>query len=162
MSPVRFLVAPPFRSKHTCWCHSSVGRAKDWKSLCPRFDSWWHHRKGSWENQLPFFVRLDLTSESNALICKEFCCKKLLFFFIVLEWYITAFNAHLGCKYVLLCFCLTETGIFLCYFHKNIRKKHIKSIYCFYKTVILTLSSRYYWLCQVSTIAMRNRYICLC
>ena len=25
------------------WCHSSVGRAKDWKSLCPRFDSWWHH-----------------------------------------------------------------------------------------------------------------------
>ena len=26
-------------------CHSSVGRAKDWKSLCPRFDSWWHHRK---------------------------------------------------------------------------------------------------------------------
>ena len=24
-------------------CHSSVGRAKDWKSLCPRFDSWWHH-----------------------------------------------------------------------------------------------------------------------
>ena len=27
------------------WCHSSVGRAKDWKSLCPRFDSWWHHLK---------------------------------------------------------------------------------------------------------------------
>ena len=26
-------------------CHSSVGRAKDWKSLCPRFDSWWHHFK---------------------------------------------------------------------------------------------------------------------
>ena len=26
-------------------CHSSVGRAKDWKSLCPRFDSWWHHKK---------------------------------------------------------------------------------------------------------------------
>ena len=25
------------------WCHSSVGRAKDWKSLCPRFDSWWYH-----------------------------------------------------------------------------------------------------------------------
>ena len=25
------------------WCHSSDGRAKDWKSLCPRFDSWWHH-----------------------------------------------------------------------------------------------------------------------
>ena len=24
-------------------CHSSVGRANDWKSLCPRFDSWWHH-----------------------------------------------------------------------------------------------------------------------
>ena len=24
-------------------CHSSVGRAKDWKSLCPRFDSWWYH-----------------------------------------------------------------------------------------------------------------------
>ena len=29
--------------KTTWWCHSSVGRAKDWKSLCPRFDSWWHH-----------------------------------------------------------------------------------------------------------------------
>ena len=27
------------------WCHSSVGRAKDWKSLCPRFDSWWHHEE---------------------------------------------------------------------------------------------------------------------
>ena len=27
------------------WCHSSVGRAKDWKSLCPRFDSWWHHKE---------------------------------------------------------------------------------------------------------------------
>ena len=26
-------------------CHSSVGRAKDWKSLCPRFDSWWHHQE---------------------------------------------------------------------------------------------------------------------
>ena len=29
--------------KQRHWCHSSVGRAKDWKSLCPRFDSWWHH-----------------------------------------------------------------------------------------------------------------------
>ena len=29
--------------KQEKWCHSSVGRAKDWKSLCPRFDSWWHH-----------------------------------------------------------------------------------------------------------------------
>ena len=27
------------------WCHSSVGRAKDWKSLCPWFDSRWHHEK---------------------------------------------------------------------------------------------------------------------
>ena len=27
------------------WCHSSVGRAKDWKSLCPWFDSRWHHAK---------------------------------------------------------------------------------------------------------------------
>ena len=27
-------------------CHSSVGRAKDWKSLCPWFDSRWHHPKG--------------------------------------------------------------------------------------------------------------------
>ena len=26
------------------WCHSSVGRAMDWKSMCPRFDSWWHHK----------------------------------------------------------------------------------------------------------------------
>ena len=29
----------------TDWCHSSVGRAKDWKSLCPWFDSRWHHYK---------------------------------------------------------------------------------------------------------------------
>ena len=25
-------------------CHSSVGRAKDWKSLCPWFDSRWYHK----------------------------------------------------------------------------------------------------------------------
>ena len=30
-------------------CHSSVGRAKDWKSLCPRFDSWWHHNQKSYK-----------------------------------------------------------------------------------------------------------------
>ena len=29
-------------------CHSSDGRAKDWKSLCPRFDSWWHHKRRRW------------------------------------------------------------------------------------------------------------------
>ena len=29
------------------WYHSSVGRAKDWKSLCPRFDSWWYHLQKS-------------------------------------------------------------------------------------------------------------------
>ena len=33
----------PLHSQLRSWCHSSVGRAKDWKSLCPRFDSWWHH-----------------------------------------------------------------------------------------------------------------------
>ena len=32
-------------NKSYTWCHSSVGRAKDWKSLCPRFDSWWYHSK---------------------------------------------------------------------------------------------------------------------
>ena len=35
-------LALPLHSQ-TRRCHSSVGRAKDWKSLCPRFDSWWHH-----------------------------------------------------------------------------------------------------------------------
>ena len=25
------------------WCLSSVGRASDWKSVCPRFDSWRYH-----------------------------------------------------------------------------------------------------------------------
>lgn len=84
---------------------------------------------------------------------RNFVVKKLLFFFIVLEWYITAFNAHLGCKYVLLWFCLTETGIFLCYFHKNIRKKRIKSIYCFYRAVVLPF--------QVGTIAFAKSVLLL-
>ena len=33
------------------WCHSSVGRAKDWKSLCPRFDSWWHHEESQQKDE---------------------------------------------------------------------------------------------------------------
>ena len=37
------------------WCHSSVGRAKDWKSLCPRFDSWWHHSKEKQNNVKSWF-----------------------------------------------------------------------------------------------------------
>ena len=36
-------VIPLHPQTRNYWCHSSVGRAKDWKSLCPRFDSWWHH-----------------------------------------------------------------------------------------------------------------------
>ena len=36
-------------------CHSSVGRAKDWKSLCPRFDSWWHHSKEKQNNVKSLF-----------------------------------------------------------------------------------------------------------
>ena len=41
----------------TGWCHSSVGRAKDWKSLCHWFDSRWHHKSSSWINfRLLFFV----------------------------------------------------------------------------------------------------------
>ena len=31
----------------TGWYHSSVGRAKDWKSLCRWFDSSWYHEKTS-------------------------------------------------------------------------------------------------------------------
>ena len=31
------------------WCHSSVGRATDWKSVCPRFDSWWYHLLLFWK-----------------------------------------------------------------------------------------------------------------
>ena len=39
-------------------CHSSVGRAQDWKSWCPRFDSWWHHcpRKRECKNASRFFI----------------------------------------------------------------------------------------------------------
>ena len=48
--------------KHS-WCHSSVGRAKDWKSLCPRFDSWWHHDKK------------ELLLKSNSFfVVMVFCC----------------------------------------------------------------------------------------
>ena len=44
-----------FASAKPRWCHSSVGRAKDWKSLCPRFDSWWHHTKKETQ-KVSFFV----------------------------------------------------------------------------------------------------------
>ena len=37
-SRVRISSEPPFY-----WFHSSVGRAKDWKSLCRWFDSTWNH-----------------------------------------------------------------------------------------------------------------------
>ena len=43
--PARF--AKDFCSRPKRWCHSSVGRAKDWKSLCRRFDSSWYHFKDS-------------------------------------------------------------------------------------------------------------------
>ena len=43
-------------AQQTCWCHSSVGRAKDWKSLCPRFDSWWYHNKESYSNRGTLFL----------------------------------------------------------------------------------------------------------
>ena len=32
-------------SQGWCWCGSSVGRAKDWKSLCRRFDPAPHHKR---------------------------------------------------------------------------------------------------------------------
>ena len=38
-------ISPTFALAKEKRCHSSVGRAKDWKSLCPRFDSWWHHKQ---------------------------------------------------------------------------------------------------------------------
>ena len=47
------------------WCHSSVGRAKDWKSLCPRFDSWWHHTKMKAE----FFFRIQFFCFYTILYC---------------------------------------------------------------------------------------------
>ena len=34
-----------FRPQLSGWCHSSVGRAKDWKSLCRWFDSRWYHKE---------------------------------------------------------------------------------------------------------------------
>ena len=39
------------RNSKTSRCHSSVGRAKDWKSLCPRFDSWWHHEESQQKDE---------------------------------------------------------------------------------------------------------------
>ena len=42
--------------KKYSWCHSSVGRAKDWKSLCPRFDSWWHHNLKSYSFRVTLFL----------------------------------------------------------------------------------------------------------
>ena len=44
-----------FAIKKHSWCHSSDGRAKDWKSLCPRFDSWWHHTEKSHSFEWLFF-----------------------------------------------------------------------------------------------------------
>ena len=38
-----FLVLTLHRLKEKRWCLSSVGRASDWKSVCPRFDSWRYH-----------------------------------------------------------------------------------------------------------------------
>ena len=57
----RFLLLPlhPQMRNHLqrVWCHSSVGRAKDWKSLCPRFDSWWYHfKKPNFRNEVRLFV----------------------------------------------------------------------------------------------------------
>ena len=51
---------------HTGWCHSSVGRAKDWKSLCPRFDSWWYHLK---INDLQKCRSFFFSSRRSPLLC---------------------------------------------------------------------------------------------
>ena len=37
------------------WYLSSVGRAMDWKSMCPWFDSWRYHHKTSISNYRGFF-----------------------------------------------------------------------------------------------------------
>ena len=50
----------------TGWCHSSVGRAKDWKSLCPRFDSWWYHLK---INDLQKCRSFFFSSRRSPLLC---------------------------------------------------------------------------------------------
>ena len=50
-----FALAKKKSSFFNSWCHSSDGRAKDWKSLCPRFDSWWHHKKESYSIEWLFF-----------------------------------------------------------------------------------------------------------
>ena len=52
----RAIATPRCPLGHQQWCHSSVGRAKDWKSLCPRFDSWWHHRRPLILNELAAFL----------------------------------------------------------------------------------------------------------
>ena len=39
------------RWKLTYWYLSSVGRATDWKSVCPWFDSWRYHECSEWELQ---------------------------------------------------------------------------------------------------------------
>ena len=56
-------------------CHSSVGRAKDWKSLCPRFDSWWHHsqRKAKQRKILIFNENQDFLFSPNDNDCASEC-----------------------------------------------------------------------------------------
>ena len=47
-------------------CHSSVGRAKDWKSLCPRFDSWWHHLQERFSStRSVFFVLIQIEQRTG-------------------------------------------------------------------------------------------------
>ena len=58
--------AIPLHSQTNARCHSSVGRAKDWKSLCPRFDSWWHHAKESITKvMLSFFIAVRQTGSTG-------------------------------------------------------------------------------------------------
>ena len=54
------------------WCHSSVGRAKDWKSLCPRFDSWWHHKQEASLKSGALLLVEQRTGRKNLALCPRF------------------------------------------------------------------------------------------
>ena len=58
------------------WCHSSVGRAKDWKSLCPWFDSRWHHENLSRSNSVEVFSFMQ-SVESRSFPCPASCPVRL-------------------------------------------------------------------------------------
>ena len=90
------------RLKPKFWCHSSVGRAKDWKSLCPWFDSRWHHNKTAIEVLLlRFFVVFASILYHYMYNCFATSCN-----------YIFEFDSSGNCKIGLLCTSIPLLKIF--------------------------------------------------